>query len=67
VRPSELRAARHRAKLLQVELARKVGVHRRKISLWERGLEPIPSERLDWIREVLAPHLLAQSGGVEKA
>jgi len=59
--PEEVRRARKRAGWKQAELAKRVGVSQKVVSLWESAKKPIPAARETRLREVFGEHLESES------
>ncbi|MFP6626066.1 MAG: helix-turn-helix domain-containing protein [Deltaproteobacteria bacterium] len=55
--PADIRQARKTADWTQAELAAKVGVSQKELSLWERAKKPIPAQREKKLRGVLGDYL----------
>jgi len=52
-RTTGMRAARERHGITQLELALELGVAQPSVSVWERGLAPIPKARTEAIAKIL--------------
>ena len=55
--PADIRMGRKAAGWTQAELAAKVGISHKQVSLWERAKDPIPAEREKKLRIVLREFL----------